>query len=199
MCATHAKWQVGRLFRKLPGGLQSSGHKNIFVQIICALNCAGYFAVYLHTLWISKSWPRQKPGTPHNYAAIWGGCVLIFITDLDFGGSPRIESLASYWPHAIYKLKRKRRTLRIRNIAENCVIKIQRKSCENNEHKQEGDGQAWENSFQIKINAAAETTFMCPQRGRWFGGWGLGKLGSGWKSGSTFPPKQLHSQPAKMP
>lgn len=88
MCATHAKWQVGRLFRKLPGGRQSSGHKNIFVQIICALNYAEYFDTYLHTLRatdkptnckvnvhlprISKSWPRQKPGTPHNYAAIMG-------------------------------------------------------------------------------------------------------------------------------
>lgn len=50
MGATHAKWQVARLCRKLPDGLQPWGHTNIFVQIICALNYAGHSDTYLHAL-----------------------------------------------------------------------------------------------------------------------------------------------------
>lgn len=96
--------------------------------------------------------------------------------------------LAACWPHAIYKLKRKRRTLRIRNIAENNVIKIQLKSSRKATRRK-----AWGNSFQIKINAAAVTTFMCPQRGRGVENWESGR-----KSGRSFP-LLLQSQAAKMP
>lgn len=101
MCATHAKWQVGRLFRKLPGGRQSSGHKNIFVQIICALNYAEYFDTYLHTLRATDKLQGERsfaqdikklasPKTRHatQLCCHYGGCVLIFITDFDSGARP---------------------------------------------------------------------------------------------------------------
>lgn len=139
MCATHAKWQVARLGRKLlwPPVL-GTGHKNIFVQIICALNYAGYSDTYLHTLLgpakVRRSFaqdikkmevrnlarhvimlPLEVRRVLTTEATILGGCVLIFLCANRFRPPLSNQACNRLFVHAIPKLKRKR-TLRIRNI-----------------------------------------------------------------------------------